>query len=320
MGRLRRLVSVVPLSLVVATSAVGSGAVVAQDASPAAVGECVVSNLAPGTPTPEELLATPVVVDEDAFPPLDEGRAADEATEAEAIAAMENVAACVGVGNVGALAGLLTENFARNFVEVPTVYDVPATMEGAGPFEIHLLDDVRVHGDGRVSVRFVYSGFFNGPDAYTAERWVFADENGTWKVDQIDATTFPDDLFPDAQIVEVTMVDYAYLVEPKVLPSGTMIILRATAAEGTTEAGHEAILTRFPEDVTAQQLIQGEMTIEEIEAEAEFFVYAYAQPGQTSDAAVASLEPGTYFLFCYVSEPDGTPHLHLGMATEITVE
>jgi len=323
MGRIRRFAALVPLSLLVLTSSPALVDVRAQDGSPVASpasAECAAPGLAPGTPTPPELLATPVATDEDAFPALDEGTAADEATAANAIAAMETVIGCVAAGDFTNIGALMTDNFVRNFLELPSAYDVGASLEGAGPFVVHRLDDVRVHDDGRVSVRFIYGGFFSGPDSYTAERWVLADDGGTLKIDQISPTTFPDDLLPGAVIVEVTMVDYAYLVEPSVLPSGTPIILRATAVDSAAEEGHEIVLMQLPEGTTAQQLIQGEMSDEQIEAEGTFYGFAYAEPGQTADIAVASLEPGTYFLVCYVSAPDGTPHVHLGMATEITVE
>ena len=138
-----------------------------QEGTPAA--ECDAPELPPGTPTPmeEEPDATPADGDAEGGDEAEEegeepfelatpegAAAADEADAATATAAMEGIIACVASGDYQALGALMTERFITEFIEVPTVYDVPSTMEGAGPFDVVSLDNVQVYADGSYQRRF----------------------------------------------------------------------------------------------------------------------------------------------------------------------
>ena len=45
-----------------------------------------------------------------------------------------------------------------------------------------------------------------------------------------------------------------------------------------------------------------------------------AAPGQSDDLVLVDLDPGTYTLLCFVTEPDGIPHAAKGMTAQVTVE
>lgn len=336
MRRLLLFSSVVALVLLSVVSVGRSPSAVAQEGTPAA--ECVAPALPPGTPTPMEEESSPAAaeeaehdhaatpesgeaVEEEAVESFGiatpEGQApADEAVAAEAIAGMENLIACVAANDLVGASALMTHGFIQNFLEVPTVYDVPATFEGVGPFDVLSLDNVQTYDDGTVSVDFVYGGFFNGPGGVTAERWYLVEEDGYLKVDNITHISMPEGVLAGAIVVEVTMVDYAFALSQTTLPADTPIIFRLTNAS-SSGAGHVGVVLTYPDGTTSAGLITGEVGLD---ASTGFFGALYLEPGNTGDFGVSGLAAGTYFLGCDVELADGTPHYELGMVAEFTVE
>ena len=299
----------------------------AQDASPAA-GECVAPELPPGTPTPQEDLSAfeeaeeaEDIAQEEAgtltATPADDGTAADTATAETAIAAMENLVNCLNARDYLAAAALTTPFFVENFIEVPTVYDFAASLEGAVPIEVLRIENALVYADGTVSVDFIYGGFFSGPTAVTAERWYYVPEDGAYKLNWISPIPLPVDVLPGATVVEVVMVDYAFYVEPKTVPAGAPVIFRVTNQAAST-TGHVAVLLTYPAGTTAEQLIAGEVDV--MEGATGFLGAIYLEPGQEADLAFTSLDAGVYFFGCDVETETGHLHFELGMVSQITVE
>ena len=324
-----RLVAlVVLLSLVLITPA----AATAQDASPAAspmAGPCEAPELPPGTPTAMED-ATPAA-EAEATPGVDEAQAElEEATpeplpagtpisgdEADAaVAGLENLINCLNGGDYLAVAALMTDNFLQNFIEVPTRYDVPASLEGAQPIETRMVGDVQTYGDGRISVDWVYAGLFNGPGGLSSERWFFVEEDGYLKLDNIQPAPMPESALPGATVVTVQMVDFAFALDTTTIPSGP-VIFRTTNASAAGNP-HVNVVVTLQEEVTPEQVIRGEVNVDEVFTG--FFGAVFLEPGGAGDIAFENLEPGTYFLVCDVETEDGTPHFELGMVTQITVE
>jgi uncharacterized cupredoxin-like copper-binding protein len=324
---MKRALGLLSILLLALTLLPGGGSTLAQDASPAA-GECVAPALPPGTPSSEEDLAAYEEAEaaEDAAQeaagtltatPADEGTSADPATAEAATAAMENVVACLNGGDYLAAGALTTQFFLQNFIEVPTVYDFPAMMEGAGPLEVLRIENALVYADGTVSVDFVYTGFFNGPTAITSERWYLVQTDGIYKVNWISPNSLPADVLPGATVVEVVMVDYAFYVEPKKVPAGQPVIFRVTNQAAST-TGHVAVLLSYPAGTTAEQLIAGDVSV--MDASTGFYGALYLEPGQRGDLAFTTLEAGTYFFGCDVETEGGHVHFELGMVAQITVE
>ncbi len=300
-------------------------------ASPAAASACDAPELPPGTPTPmDEATPEAMAAEEMATP---EGDAADEegtefappppgtpatGTEAdEATTALENIVGCINAGEYLAVGALATESFIQDFIEVPTVYDVPATFEDVQPVEIRSIDQVQTYDDGGVSVDWVYAGLFGGPGALSSERWFFQPEEGILKLDNLMPVGVPEAALPEgATIIEVQMVDYAFALSETTIPAGPVVF--RTVNDSASGAGHVNVVVTLLDGTTAEQVIEGEVDVDQVFQG--FFGALYLEPGQTGDLAFEDLEAGTYFLVCDVETDDGTPHFELGMVTQITVE
>jgi uncharacterized cupredoxin-like copper-binding protein len=320
--------------------AVMSPAALAQDASPEAspmAMTCDAPELPPGTPTPMEDVppasedeeppapdASPV--DEDAPPATDEGAAEDEAPAgnpasdeeaADAGAAVLNLFACLNAGDFLGAAALMTDNFIQNFIGVPTPYDVQASIEeDLQPIEVISTGNAMVYEDGSISIDVVTAGFFSGPGGLSSSRWTFVDQDGLWKLDNFMDVPLPEGALPDAVVIDVQMVDYAFALSEYTVPANTPVIFRTTN-HTHLDSGHVNVIVTYPEGTTAEQVIEGEV---DIESSTGFFGAVFLEPGMTGDLAFTGLEPGTYFLICDVPTEDGTPHFEIGMVTTITVE
>ena len=324
-----RLVALIVLSLSLATPA----PILAQEASPEAspmAGPCEAPELPPGTPTPMDeatptaaAQATPNGEEGEADAPEDmvaeppAGTPVSGAEAGDAEAALRNLINCVNAGDYLAVAALMTDNFIQNFIEVPTPYDVPATFEGVQPIDLRSVDNAQTYADGRVSVDAVFTGLFNGPGALGSARWFFVDEDGTYKLDHYQDVPLPEGTLPDATVIDVQMVDFAFALSEYTVPANTPVIFRTTNNSGTGSPHVNVVLT-YEQGTTAEGLIEGEVNIEE--ASTGFYGAVFLEPGQSGDLVFESLAPGTYFLVCDVETEDGTPHYELGMVSQVTVE
>jgi len=318
------------LLVVLLTFALAAPAVAAQDASPAAspvAGPCNAPELPPGTPTPMEATpegaASPSAEDEG--PPADEGDGppappagtpADAAAGDPAEAAIQNIFNCINGGDYLAAASLLSNNFIQNFIEVPTVYDVPATFGDVAPVDARSIGNAQTYEDGRVSVDVVYTGLFNGPGQIAATRWTFVEEEGFFKVDEFEDIPLPEGTLPGAIVIDVQMVDYAFALSEYTVPANTPVIFRTTN-RSAIGAPHVNVILTYPEGTTSEGLIEGEA---DIESSTGFLGAVFLLPGQTGDIGFESIEPGTYFLLCDVETEDGTPHFEIGMVAQVIVE
>lgn len=322
------------IAVVMTLVAVGAVPTFAQDASPAAssgAAACDAPELPPGTPTPMdeatpeasagEDLATPEgeAGEEEGteFPPAPAGTPTSGAAADEATAALENLVGCINAGEYLSVGALATEDFIQNFIEVPTVYDVPSTFEDVQPVEIRLIDGVQSYDDGSFGVDWVYAGLFNGPGALSSERWFFQPDDGILKLANVMPIPVPAAALPEnATVVEVKMVDYAFALSQTTIPAGPVVF--RTVNDSASGAAHVNVLVTLREGTTAAQVIQSEVDVDEIFEG--FYGAVFLEPGQSGDLAFESMEPGTYFLVCDVETDDGTPHFDLGMVAEITVE
>ncbi|MDQ3045208.1 MAG: hypothetical protein M3R06_08675 [Chloroflexota bacterium] len=320
------------LFAVLLTLSLAAPSVAAQDASPAAspaAGPCEAPELPPGTPTPLEeepdSAASPSAEEE--APPEDEGEGegppaapmgtpADAAAGDPAEAAIQNLFNCINSGDYLAVAALLTNNFIQNFIEVPTVYDVPASFEGVQPIDVRSVGNAQSYEDGSVSVDGVYTGLFNGPGSIASTRWTFVEEEGILKLDGIEEIPLPEGALPGAVVIDVQMVDYAFALSEYTVPANTPVIFRTTN-RSAIGAPHVNVILTYPEGTTTEGLIEGEA---DIESSTGFLGAVFLLPGQTGDIGFESIEPGTYFLLCDVETEDGTPHFELGMVAQVTVK
>ena len=320
---MRRLFALVVVLLALALAAPTVGA---QDASPEA-GPCDAPELPPGTATPieegtpgaeaeaEEETPAEEAEGEPPAPPAGTPAAAEDADAAAA--GLENIINCINAGEFLSVAAVMTENFRVNFLGIPNPYDVPADFEDVQPVDIRLVDNAQTYADGSVSVDAVFTGLFNGPGQVGSARWTFVEEDGYQKLDNYQDVPLPEGALPGATVIDVQMVDFAFALSEYTVPANTPVVFRTTNNSGT-DSPHENVILTFTEGTTAEQVIEGEVNIDE--ASTGFFGAVFLEPGATGDVGFESLAPGTYFLVCGVETEDGTPHFELGMVTQITVE
>jgi hypothetical protein len=120
----------------------------------------------------------------------------------------------------------------------------------------------------------------------------------------------------EVQQVDVHAVEYAFHGVPTTLEAGPTSF--ELVNDGVEE--HEMVLFKRAagSDATLQELL--ELPEDEAMGQMEFTGVAFGGPGTTSYAAV-DLEPGTYFLVCFIPTggEEGPPHFMQGMQQTVTV-
>lgn len=121
----------------------------------------------------------------------------------------------------------------------------------------------------------------------------------------------------DLQTVEIEAVEYAFVGAPTNLKAGRV----SFALENTGVEEHEMVLFKAGDDVTESLEELLALPEEEGMAKLEFTGVTFGGPDTTNYVAV-DLEPGTYFLVCFIPQgggEDGEPHFMAGMQSTITV-
>ncbi len=284
----------------------GSLPAIAQDGSPVS-GTCEAPPLVAGTPLASQ--ASPAALGADAV------AASDEVASA-ATAGLENVVSCIGLGDMDGLAALMTPNMLMFVTGGTDPAAVPGAMEGVAPMDVAHIGEATVDSSGRVGLPIVFGGLFNAPGSQVAETWYLVDDGGYWKVDGIQATTIPDGLYPDATILEIHMVDFAFALSENSIPTGPVILRLSNTS--FTHQGHVGATLTLTEGNTSESIISGdELPEDQVTG---FFGSIYLDAGLTGDLYFADLAPGLYTIACDVATPDGTPHWQLGMVAQFTVE
>ncbi len=329
-----RILTLISVMLIIAFSGVASAlaqeATPGQEASPTA--ECVAPELPPGTPTPMEEEASPVAaeaspeaaLEEEGTPAVDEPTGeemapaespADEATAAAAREGVDAILGCIAAGDFLGLAGLMTANGVAFVTGTGNPYDVPLSMEGAMPAEIVAEGEAVSDESGRVGLHLVIRGLFNGPGVLASERWYLVEEDGYWKLDGIASVPAPEGFMPEAAIVTVNAVDFAFALSQNEIPAGPVIFRVSNTSY--THSPHVAVIVTLIEGVTAEEVIQMD-TLPDDQLTG-FFAASFIEPGQTADLIFENLEPGVYTLVCDVPTPDGVEHWQLGMVAQFDV-
>jgi hypothetical protein len=278
----------------------------AQDASPAS-GACDAPPLAAAATVESE--ASPAPMGADAV-------AASDDVAAAATAGLENLISCIGSGDMEAVAALMTPSMVAFLTGDTDPAAVPEAMAGVAPMEVAHVGSPTVDSSGRVGVPIVFGGFLNQPGAQVAETWYLVEDGDYWKIDGFQATTIPDSVYPDATILDVQMVDFAFALSENAVPTGPVILRFSNTS--FTHQGHVGVTLTLTEGNTIESII---MSDELPEDQVTGFLHAiYLEPGVTGDIYIAELQPGLYTLVCDVSTPDGIPHWMLGMVTQFTVE
>ncbi len=249
--------------------------------------------------------------------PVTEGPASRNIA-AEGEAALENVVNCLNTGNWTGVAALMTPNMVMFTSGSTNPYDVVASFEAEPPAPVEVIDvsNPVIDTNNRIGLTIVYSGLFTGPGIQAPEKWYFVRDGDTLKLDEIVPTQMPAELYPDATIVTVQMVDFAFALDMNTVPAGPVIFrFSNTSYSGAPHVGVTVTLT---EGITAEVVIAGDALPED--QMTGFVGVLFLEAGQSADYYVEDMAPGTYTLVCDVTTADGTPHWMLGMVAQFTVE
>ncbi len=146
------------------------------------------------------------------------------------------------------------------------------------------------------------------------EEWEQANCPGAGAGEEEEEEAAPQTPDPDATQVAVTATDFEFAIDGDVPAEKVAFVM---TNEG--DLPHHMSILRFKEGTAAEQAEQAfeDATIPQL-VEEEVGQSSDAAPGE--DAVVnAELEPGLYFMGCFVDEPDGVPHAFKGMRTVFEV-
>lgn len=121
----------------------------------------------------------------------------------------------------------------------------------------------------------------------------------------------------DVQRVDVQAVDWAFTGVPDEIHSGRV----SFSVDYAGEDEHEMVLFRRNDDVTASLDELLELPGDEMMGKVTMAGVTWGAPGSTSYLP-ADLEPGTYFLMCFLPQhgaEDGMPHFMVGMRHTVEV-
>jgi uncharacterized cupredoxin-like copper-binding protein len=305
-----------PALSVAALLAVGLTAVApasAQDATPAAAGECVAPDLAAGAPSD----ASDSAADEaDASPEAEDFGTPAEGAEAEAIlAAASNIVACVIGGDIEGAVALMTPGFLADEFDTDDPNDVVESGIGNSFDEFEASDPI-VYSDGSVSVDVQY---WASEVQYVGQTWTFVQDGDFWKIDE--SEDFVPEFDGDAAVVGVNLTEtenedgsITYAIAPNAAAVVQPEVLIFHAFNAGVE-DHEIIMMKLPEGADPAGILDGTLTIDDIELLGQVSVDA----GDQNDMVLIGLEPGVYTLACFVSDADGMPHIANGMVTQFEV-
>lgn len=306
----------------------------AQDASPMAspAATCDAPALPPGAPsTPSAdsgtplagaLSATPEAATPEAAAP--EGTPADDATGAEILAAVNNIAACVNSGNYEGAVGLITANFIMYLTGGSSnPYDAVAGIDGQ-QFGDFAASNPMTYDDGSVSADVVYMGT---QYQQNSERWFLMkdDADGYWKLDHYDSLASATEL--DTAVVGVNLVGPDDTGAYSIVPTANDTVGETPAivfhATNMGSEPHELVVLKLPEGVDPAGLFDGTLSEKDVEFIGQVGpldpLVGSATTGGQADLTLLNLPAGVYTLACFVTGPDGKPHAANGMVLNFEV-
>ena len=116
---------------------------------------------------------------------------------------------------------------------------------------------------------------------------------------------------PTATRRDVKLMEYEFDFDEPVTAGRTSFVATNAGAQA-----HFMLLVRLADGVTLEEAMKsdGEKGIE-----GQWSSGIAAAGGSDEEALTVDLQPGTYGMLCFISDPDGTPHAMKGMAKQFTV-
>ncbi|MGW3994942.1 hypothetical protein ACWEF6_15775 [Amycolatopsis sp. NPDC004772] len=244
--------------------------------------------------------------------PSGPGRPADPATARRVRAGIGNFVACVNAGDparpddlaANPAATLFTVHFITTFMHQDSYASVPRVLGGLRIDRMRTLDVV-AYPDGSFSTEGTYLAYGH---KLVHERWYWwPDTDGYLKVNKLEPLAPP--VPADAVPLDVEVGDYFYRPAATSVraPHGKVVLrFHQTGAQR-----HEAILFRLPEGATAEDLLGGKLTHDQ--------VVTIGQDNGSDVMSLVALRPGTYTLISFEPGPDGRPLALHGMTARFRV-
>lgn len=204
--------------------------------------------------------------------------------------------------------------------------------EGFGEEEVTIVgfSGTEVEGDeGSASVD-VQSGENKIAKPIFRAKFTAVQEDEEWLVDGVEFIGGPPPA-PGTPILKVDAADYAFALDKQEVPGNVAFKFSNIGKEP-----HEIALFKGPAGTdlatarTALENVNGD-ELDNVPAGYEVDHIAFAPPGESQDLVFAEpLAPGDYFLVCYIPQggftdegepvnPEGAPHVKLGMINKFTV-
>jgi hypothetical protein len=238
---------------------------------------------------------------------------------------VRTIAVCQTESRVKTLSRFVTENFLgdmyagggritkEQFVELAK--DLPNV-----PVEIVSITNVEIDPDGRATAEVVsvvgrqllranWSFLFVPQQEFDATGE--APMLGTWWPDGVDA--LPVEPPANADVAKIELREYTY--DPSTLRAqGPDIVL---SAQNSGKEDHELLVLKLRDDVTTQDLLTAPGP--ELPRGVRFLGQVTVPAGADGQLVLVGMEPGTYAIVDLLINPDGTPHLALGMEATLNV-
>jgi hypothetical protein len=201
---------------------------------------------------------------------------------------------------------------------------------GQDKVEIVEFSDTTVTGNTGTTTVDAVVGEANVAKAVFRVKFKGLKEGDEWKLNGFEFVGSPPP-GEDTEVVDVKAVEYAFQLSASEAPADLAFKFSNTGKEQ-----HEIALFKGPAEVSlstakaALENVDGS-ELEDIPAGYEVDHLTFAEAGDSSDITFAEpLEEGTYVLACYLPQggldeegepvnPDGKPHIQLGMITLLTV-
>lgn len=211
-------------------------------------------------------------------------------------------------GDAGAFLNHVTESGITQLFPVESLEQAEEELPSIiGDPQLQLLSVANITGTAGGSSATVELGF--GVMVWRADA-SFVLQDGSWRLDSWQLV----DAAPGASgaPAEVSLQEYAFVYDEDDLASGNFIL----DVTNVGEQAHEIVLFRLNTTEPLLDLVQSEGEPEGLE----FLGVAFWEPGEARSVALSQpLGAGRYAMLCFFPDPDGVPHVALGMFTEFNV-
>jgi uncharacterized cupredoxin-like copper-binding protein len=182
---------------------------------------------------------------------------------------------------------------------------------GEDPVTIRDVSSIEV-SDGTASANVRIQDF----NLETIDRFELVKDGDDWKIDgvtpNVEAVSIPDGY----TTVEVEMAEFAFVFDPAAVTAGRI----AFDVKNIGQQHHELVLIGVPDDFDLEEALESEEEPEGLEFQGRIEL----APGESTNMVfVDDVPAGRYVMLCFFpdeDDPEGTPHVFLGMEADFEIE